>query len=118
MAKKHHREVGPGEWFEVIPGKQVRLFGIKEKISYRGHTRVVSLAPYEKIFKIGDEAEYDSFNLKYTGKITSIGAKTVTIDPGHGDSKRRLRLPEFHRRNWKFDSDAIEARNAEIGMHL
>lgn len=68
-------------------------------------------------FRIGDEAEYDSWNLHYTGRIVSIGKATVTIDPGY-DSKRRLKATDFAWRNWNFNSEEIARRNAETSQYI
>ena len=72
-------------------------------------------------FGIGDWAEYDSYNLKYTGQIVSIGPKTVTIEayPGTQNAKRhRLKLSSFAWRNWDYDGSKIAAHNAEEMMYI
>lgn len=73
-----------------------------------------------KKFEIGDEAEYDSFNLHYIGDIAAIGLKTVTIRTGkHASSKsKRLSAVEFAWRNWNFDSEKIRQFNSEEMMCL
>lgn len=82
------------------------------------HTRAVpdKTRPYERKFKIGDIAIYDSYNLVYTGEIVAIGAKTVTIR----DMRRnhQLDLAEFSMRNWQFNEVETERRNAEEMMCL
>jgi hypothetical protein len=53
---------------------------------------------FSKIFRIGDWAEYDSYNLSYDGKICSIGEKSVTIEAYPGSKcaeKHRLDLWSF-----------------------
>lgn len=52
-----------------------------------------------RTYKMGERAEYHSYNLNYFGEITSITAKTVTINAGHAEN-RRLSLYEFCWRNW------------------
>ncbi len=74
--------------------------------------------PYNRTFKIGDTAEYDSYNLSYTGTIVSIGKKTVTVDPGRGGRKRRLTFHTFNWRNWNFDVDETARKNSEMMMTL
>lgn len=76
-----------------------------------------SLTP-KKVFKIGDEAEYDSYNLIYTGKIVSITDKSVTIQPKYAKGNKRLKLVDFAWRNYDFDSDKVAAKNAETSMYI
>jgi len=68
-------------------------------------------------FEVGDEAEYDSFNLHYTGQIVSIGKATVTIKNSWGD-RRRLKAQDFSWRNWDFNAAEIARRNAETSQHI
>lgn len=68
-------------------------------------------------FEVGDEVEYDSFNLRYTGPIVSIGAKTVTVETTFNGNKR-LKAEEFGWRNWNFNSAVTKARNAEISQSI
>lgn len=76
-----------------------------------GESILVSHEERHIVFAVGDEAVYDSWNLVYTGKITSIGAKTVTVT--EDGRSHRLSVYEFCLRNRKFDAEAIRARNAE-----
>jgi len=68
-------------------------------------------------FEVGEEAEYDSYNLSYTGKIVSIGKSTVTIKNAWGDGKR-LKAQDFAWRNWNFNSEETARRNAEISQSI
>lgn len=61
--------------------------------------------------KVGDIAEYDSYNLHYTDRIKSITDKTVSFQNG-----RRLKLEEFCWRNWDFKLDKVMKNNAETMM--
>lgn len=70
-----------------------------------------------KRFAVGDEAEYDSFNLRYTGQILAIGMKTVTISTSY-EGKRRLKAEEFGWRNWNFDSEEIKQQNAITSLSI
>src|SRR5512140_1810078 len=89
---------------EIEPRKSIRLHGV--------HTNHVKPYPYDKTFRIGDQAEYDSYNLSYVGTIVAIGEKTVTIEHGAGQKQRsRLSLRECARRNYDFDLDRIRAEN-------
>ena len=93
-------EVKDGQFVGVIAKKSVRLHGVEKNRWVKDpHTgvRVSGEVAYDVTFTVGDEAEYDSYNWSYIGTIVSIGAKTVTIDTGHG--KRRLKLADFSRRN-------------------
>jgi len=103
----------PGEWAEVVPGESIRLFGAKKSM-----TTEAGFIAYETKFEIGDTAEYDSFNLSYTGKIVSITAKTVTIQPPLNDKKRRLKIDTFQWRNWDFDAAETARKNSETMMYI
>lgn len=89
---------------EITPKKEIRIFGIY-------CTYVKGDQVFDKTFRIGDEAEYDSYNLIYTGKIVSIGNKTITIE-SHGE-KHRLTIYNFSRKNWDFDQARIAKHNTE-----
>ena len=70
---------------------------------------------------VGDEAEYGSYNLSYTGTITKITEKCVTIVayPNSSMSRpHRLSLNEFCWRNWDFDAVATAKRNNEEMMYI
>jgi hypothetical protein len=74
-----------------------------------------------KEFKIGDRAEYDSYNLSYVGNITSITEKTVTIEAYQGtpNAKRhRLSLVAFCWRNWNFDTEEIARKNSDTMNYI
>jgi hypothetical protein len=69
-------------------------------------------------FKLGDTAEYGSYNLHYLGTIEKITDKGVTILPRYerNGKTKRLSLNEFMWRNHNFNLAEIEARNAETSM--
>ena len=72
-------------------------------------------------FKIGDVAEYDSYNLKYTGIIRSITEKTVTIEayPNTQSSRNhRLKLLEFCWRNYNFHAQEVANENSDTMMYI
>jgi len=71
-----------------------------------------------KMFRLGDIAEYDSYNLKYTGQITSITGKNVIIKPRFGSSTKRLDFRSFAWRNWNFDLDRISRENFETSQYI
>ena len=71
-----------------------------------------------KRFEIGDSAEYDSFNMRYVGVITAIGAKTITIKEKYHDGRNhRLDTRTFAFRNWDFDDAAIAEHNWIAAMN-
>jgi len=81
--------------------KTIRLTG-----TYSGTT-------FDITFAEGDVAEYDSFNYSYLGKITKIGAKTVTIVPQHGSRTYQLDLNTFMWRNHNFDLEKLTRERQE-----
>ena len=67
-------------------------------------------------FNIGDEAEYGSYNLIYTGPITKITDKMVQITayPGtRNETRHNLSLGTFCWRNEKFDAVKTAKYNQE-----
>lgn len=94
---------------EIEPKVSIRLHGLFKNV--HGDPR-----PYDITFKIGDKAEYDSYNLKYVGTIVNIGEKTVTIQ--HRNEKSRLDLAHFANRNWDFDFEKIQAYNNEESQYI
>lgn len=88
---------------DIEPGKSIRLYGFIRN--------AVTPQDFEKVFRIGERAEYDSYNLTYTGIIESIGEKTVSIRE-NGGKMHRLSLYEFCWRNCDFDLARIEDSNA------
>lgn len=93
---------------DIKKNESIRIYG-----TYKNHVK--GPQEFDKTFKIGDRAEYDSWNLKYTGEIVAIGEKTVTIDtyPGSNNSERkRLDLHTFSWRNWNYNSGKIAEHNS------
>lgn len=115
-------EVSPGHFVGVIAGKSIRLYGVDKNRWVNDPVtgkRVPGEVPYDMTFEVGDEAEYDSFNLSYIGEIVSISDKTVTILPRRrGEKKRRLKLAEFSWRNNFRTVAEKHARNSEEMMYL
>jgi len=100
--------ISTGHHARIEPGKSITLYGFETN----------SLTPhnYETRFELGDVAEYDSYNLSYTGIITSIAAKTVTIVSYFGTSSattHRLSLEKFEWRNREFSAEKTFKRNSE-----
>ena len=69
-------------------------------------------------FGIGDLAEYDSYNLSYFGKITSISDKCVVIEEKYGKKRSFLNLYSFCFRNYDFDSQKAGEKNNEAMMSI
>lgn len=65
------------------------------------------------MFKIGDMAEYGSYNLSYYGPIVAIGQKTVTIKELNSSATHRLSLAKFGWRNINFNHQKAEKYNSE-----
>ncbi len=107
----HEPEAERNEYNATIcPGERIRIYGV-----YIDDRPIA----FSKTFKIGDRAEYDSYNLAYTGAIVAIGAKTVTIDAGStGENLKRLDLYTFCWRNWDYDAAKIAKRNDEEFMAI
>ncbi len=89
---------------DIAPKKSIRLYGTQIN-------QITGPLEFDKTFNIGDQAEYDSYNLSYTGEIVTIGAKTITVED-HGE-KHRLDLHTFSWRNWDFDAQRIFENNMD-----
>lgn len=96
-----------GQHADVTPGKSIRLHGIE--------TNRHEPKPHDLTFKVGDTAVHGSYNLVYTGTITSIGAKTVTIKGNFG-KPTRMSIYDFNFYNNDYDAERIAARNADTMM--
>jgi len=79
---------------EVIPGKSIRIFGLDTN-------RYDGPVAYDYTFKVGEVAEYDSYNLHYFEIITSITPKRVKFNNG-----RALDIERFSSHN----DDDMEAK--------
>lgn len=106
----------------VNPGESVTLIGTRtESVSTKGEdgrfTYAIVEKPYVCIFKVGDVAEYDSWNMSYYGTITSIGPKSVTIVKDSGKRTARLDLERFSFRNSRFDLEKAVERNHDVMMY-
>lgn len=110
-----YREASPTEYEASVVAKKVII--IRKKNDDGSYTN-------PKIFKIGDMVEYDSYNLRYIGKITAIGAKTITVDKNgkydHIDrvDNTRMDLYKFAWRNYNLDLGEIARQNADTMMYI
>ena len=106
--------IDKGHHVAVIPKVSIVCFGIEDnrtRLDPATGRRVHEPYPYRVAFKVGDVAAYGGMNLTYTGRIESIGAKTVTIVDG--STRTRLDLQAFSSLNRDFNLARIERRNAE-----
>lgn len=99
-------------------GESITLIGTRsESRATKGadgfYTHEIVEAPYVRTFRIGEIAEYDSYNQSYYGEIDAIGEKTVTIRKDGGTRRARLDLETFSWRNRRFELAKAEARNLE-----
>jgi hypothetical protein len=72
-------------------------------------------------FSLGDAAEYDSYNLIYTGPITMITEKVVQITAypnSNQPRKHNLDLNTFCWRNEKFDAEKVAAYNQNESYYI
>lgn len=90
----------------VLRNESIRIYGV-----YNGK-------PFDITFKLGDTAEYDSYNLKYLGSIQGITDKGVLIKPKYSNSNKRLDLYTFCWRNYNFDLERINAENTETSYSI
>lgn len=94
---------------DIAPEKSIRLYGTQFDPN-------ASPIKFDRTFSIGDQAEYDSYNLDFTGEIVAIGAKTITIED-QGE-RHRLDLHTFAWRNWDFDAQRIFENNCDTIMRI
>ena len=110
MAKSFVFQIQSGAkdtWVEVTPGKSITLTEVRVDEG-------LGIPVFkESTFNIGDQAEYDSYNLSYYGPIKSITKKSVIIKETCGDRTRRLPFTTFHWRNINFDLNKKKANNSE-----
>jgi len=97
---------------DILPGRYIRLFGTFTNLT-KGPKE------YDISFELGDTAEYDSYNLIYTGEIVSIGPKTVTIKHyKNSESKSRLSIIDFAWKNWDYSAERIAAHNQNESYYI
>lgn len=110
MAKLNAKLINvPKSWSKGAPMSEYQCEVVKGKsISILKGDRLCNT------FCIGDEAEYDSYNLIYTGRITSISETTVVVTHGSKEHPERtfLYLYKFCVKNEKFDAQEVAQKNA------
>ena len=90
------------------------------KVEVHTHDRLGMLVNI-KVFRVGDIAEYDSYNLSYTAPIKSITTKNVIFDTGSRFNRKetkRLTVETFAWRNHSFDAHETAVRNSEVSMYI
>ena len=102
--RRHEGEVMVGHHADVYPRNAIRLYGW-ETNARTPHT-------YDRHFAIGDVAAYGGGNITDTGKIVSIGEKTVKIKDG--SQVRALDIVSFSAWNRDFDAVTVAVRNARV----
>lgn len=100
---------------DIVHGKSIRLYGTR-------WPNTVAEQAYDLTFKVGDHAEYDSYNYSYLGVISHITEKSVTIVKDRGCLMRpnfcRLQIFDFEWRNWDFDLAVTRQANADVSQHI
>lgn len=97
-------QVEKGFQAEVAVNGSIRIFGTQfNRVTPKG---------FDMTFVVGGQATYDVFNLVYTGTITRIGAKSVTITERSGVA-HQLDICAFARINWNFDAAAAAKHSRE-----
>lgn len=122
--QKNAGRVSVGHHADITPGVSIVLYGEEPHNDYTKredgtYECTQTVKSYRREFKIGDQAEYDSYNLSYIGTITSITAKTISIVDYKGSSSERtyrLDLHNFDRRNYNLDLKETARRNHETSM--
>lgn len=99
-----------GQHADIVPGKSIRLFGTDP--NYR-----IEPKPHDITFNVGDTCVTDSYNFVYTGTITAITAKTVTVRDEFGRTKR-MDIAYFNGFNAHYNWDRIAERNLDTMMHI
>lgn len=104
---------------EITPSRHTSIFIDRNKW-IELHTINTSTDEIIKVrFNIGDEAIYGSYNLIYTGTITSITNKTVAVkEPYTNGRTHRLKLHRFITMNHSYNKEWIREHNAETSMHI
>jgi len=92
----------------------------KDRVEIHTHNRSGELVNV-KVFREGDIAEYDSYNLKYLAPIKAITAKNVIFDMSDRCNRagtKRLKMESFAWRNHDFDAAEVAAQNAETSLYI
>jgi hypothetical protein len=99
-----------GEIFSIVAGDAVLVVARQFAPGNPSLGRAEKVWWNELAFRVGERCVYDSYNLAYTGRITSISPKTITVVDG--DTTKRLPHEVFARRNTR-PIEAADKRNAD-----
>lgn len=66
----------------------------------------------ELTYRVGDRAVHGSYNIAYTGTITSISPKTITVVDRHGNKTKRMTHEQFVEYNDQPIGD-VDKRNSD-----
>jgi hypothetical protein len=95
----------------VTPGEKVEIHTVE-------NGNLVNV----KVFRPGDIAEYDSFNLKYTAQIKAITAKNAIFEmqswSSSKGSTKRLSWNKFSWRNKDFNVEEVAQYNVIASMNM
>jgi hypothetical protein len=98
----------------VEPGKSVRITGARK--TWNQTLKQDVDVPFDLTFKVGDTAVHGAYNLVYTGTVTNIGAKTVTVK--NQSTVKRMKFADFAFWNHDYDAERIAKENANTMMHI
>lgn len=101
--------VAIGNHADVTPRRSVRLHGVDTN-------RRADPVAYDRCFAVGGACIWSTYNLRYTGRIVAIGAKTVTIATDVDGSRKRLNMYQFSFYNRHFNAAETAAYNREEMM--
>ena len=85
---------------DIEKNKSIRIYGTDE-------------GSFDKTFKVGDMAEYDSYNLSYYGEIVAITEKSVKIKARYGGQMYMLCIHDFIWRNHNWSLEKATKNNNE-----
>lgn len=101
------------------PKKFIRLIHTGHKTVYFSDGKTLTY-PHriDNTFRVGDEAEFDSYNYKYTNPIKAISAKTIAIASHYSGKNVRMKITDFVHRNYDYNADEIAAKNLETSYTI
>lgn len=115
------KEICSKPWKAVMTKKTKRRDATPTDYMYRFDGTKLELAKVDSrtgvvtggnTFKVGDTAEYDSYNLSYLAKIEKITDNSVFI---HG---KRMDIYSFAWRNWNLDLDKTIEENHKASWYI
>lgn len=90
---------------DIVKNESIRIYGVRrnqDSVLNPGTMRYDRIDKvFDITFKVGDKAEYNSYNTPFIGTITAIGEKTVKI--AHYEQNTQLDLYTFCWRNYDFN---------------